>query len=57
MGSNFKIFAPQCSTHYTPDGRGDVLDTVVHQNVRLSEVTVADQQCLAFWTLLERGKL
>jgi hypothetical protein len=28
--------------HYTPDGRDDVLDTVVHQNVRLSEVTVTD---------------
>jgi hypothetical protein len=27
---------------YTPDGRGDVLDTVVYQNVRLSEVTVTD---------------
>jgi hypothetical protein len=36
--SNFEIPAPQCSTHYTPDGRGDVLDIVVHQNVRLSEV-------------------
>jgi hypothetical protein len=40
--SNFKISAPQCSTHYTPDGRGDVLDTVVHQNVRQSEVIVTD---------------
>jgi hypothetical protein len=28
--------------HYKPDGRGDVLDTVVHQNVQLSEVTVTD---------------
>jgi hypothetical protein len=39
---NFDISAPQCSTHYTPDGRGDVLDIVVHQNVRLSEATVTD---------------
>jgi hypothetical protein len=34
--------APQFSTHYTPDGRGDALDTVVYQIVRLSEVTVTD---------------
>jgi hypothetical protein len=27
---------------YTPDGRGNVLDIVVHQNVRLSEVIVTD---------------
>jgi hypothetical protein len=30
---NFEITSPQCSTHYTPDGSGDVLDIVVHQNV------------------------
>jgi hypothetical protein len=34
--------APQCFTHYTPDGTRDALDTVVHQQVRLSEVTVTD---------------
>jgi hypothetical protein len=33
---------PQCSTHYIPDGRGDVLDLAVHQNVRLSEVIVTN---------------
>jgi hypothetical protein len=38
--SNFDILAPQCPTHFVPDGRGDVLDIAVHQNVRLSEVTV-----------------
>jgi hypothetical protein len=27
--------------HYTPDGRGD-FNTVVHQNIRLLEVTVTD---------------
>jgi hypothetical protein len=32
---------PQCPTHYTPDGRCDVLDIVVHQNVRLSEFNVS----------------
>jgi hypothetical protein len=36
------ISAPQFSTHYTPDCRGDVLDVVVRQNVRPSEVTVTD---------------
>jgi hypothetical protein len=39
---SYNISALQCSTHYTPDGRGDVLDIVVHQNVRLSEVIVND---------------
>jgi hypothetical protein len=29
-------------TPYTPDDRGNVLDIVVHQNVRLTEVTVTD---------------
>jgi hypothetical protein len=37
--SNFEISAPQCSTHYTPDGRGDVFDIIVLvlQNIQLSE--------------------
>jgi hypothetical protein len=39
---NFDISAPQRSTHYTPDGRDDVLNIIVHQNVRLSEVIVSD---------------
>jgi hypothetical protein len=39
---NFDISALQCSVHYTPDGRGDVLNTVIHQNIRLSEVIVND---------------
>jgi hypothetical protein len=42
VSSNFEISAPQCSTHYIPDGRGDVLDIVVHQNVRLSEDVVTN---------------
>jgi hypothetical protein len=33
VSSNFEISAPQCSMHYTPDGRGDVLDIVVYQNI------------------------
>jgi hypothetical protein len=40
--SEFEISAPQCSTHYSPAGNGDVLNIVVHQNVRLSEVIVSD---------------
>jgi hypothetical protein len=40
--SYFKISAPHCCTHYTPDGRGDVLNMVVDQNVRLSEDIVTD---------------
>jgi hypothetical protein len=42
VSSNFKISAPQCSTRYTPDGRGDVLDIVVHENVQLAEIIVTD---------------
>jgi hypothetical protein len=42
VSSNFEISAPQCPVHYTHDGRGDVLESVVHQNVRLSEVIVTD---------------
>jgi hypothetical protein len=34
--------APQCPTHYSPVGNGDILDTVVHQNIRLSSVTVSN---------------
>jgi hypothetical protein len=40
--SNFETSAPQRSAHYTPDGRGDVLDSVANQNTRLSEVTATD---------------
>jgi hypothetical protein len=42
VSSNFDSLAPQRSTYYTLDGRGDVLDIVVHQNVGLSEVIVTD---------------
>jgi hypothetical protein len=37
---NFKISAPQCSTDYMYDGRGNVLNTIVHQTV--CQVTVTD---------------
>jgi hypothetical protein len=40
--NKFEISAPQCPTHYSPAGNGDVLDVVVHKNVQLSEVTVTD---------------
>jgi hypothetical protein len=38
----FEISAPQCCTHYSPVGNGDVLDIVVHQNIRVSDVIVSD---------------
>jgi hypothetical protein len=40
--SDFEISAPQCPTHYSPARNGDLLDIVVHQNVRLSLVIVSD---------------
>jgi hypothetical protein len=42
VNCNFEISAPQHQTHFVPDGRGDVLDIVVHKDVRLSEVRVLD---------------
>jgi hypothetical protein len=40
--SAFEIFAPQYPTHYSPVGNGDVLDIVMHKNIRLSNVIVSD---------------
>jgi hypothetical protein len=38
----FEISAPQCPTHYSPAGNGDVLDIVVYQNIRVSDIIVSD---------------
>jgi hypothetical protein len=64
VSSNFEISAAQCSTHYSPDGRVDVLDNVLHQNVRLSEVIFTHNLgsyhlsiMFSIRTLLEWGKL
>jgi hypothetical protein len=38
--SDFQISAPQYPTHSTLSRNGDVLDIVVHRNVRLSDVNV-----------------
>jgi endonuclease/exonuclease/phosphatase family metal-dependent hydrolase len=40
--NDFEISAPQCPTHYSHGGNGDVLDIVVHKNIRLSHVVVSD---------------
>jgi hypothetical protein len=40
--NDFEISGPPCPTHYFPTGNGDVLDIVVHKNVRLSDVIVSD---------------
>jgi hypothetical protein len=40
--SEFEISAPLCPTHYSPAGNGDLLDIVVHQNVRMTEIIVSD---------------
>jgi hypothetical protein len=42
VSSNFEISAPQCSMHYTPDGRDDVLNSAVHQNIQLPELIITD---------------
>jgi hypothetical protein len=38
----FEISAPKCPIHYSPGGNGDVLDIVMHKNIRLSNVTISD---------------
>jgi hypothetical protein len=38
----FEISGPQCPTHDSPAENGDVLDIVVHQNIRLSGVIISD---------------
>jgi hypothetical protein len=40
--NQFEISAPQCPTHYSPSGNDDVLDIVVHQNIRVSDGIVSD---------------
>jgi hypothetical protein len=40
--SDLKMSAPQYPTHYFPVGNGDVLDIVVHKNIRLSNIIVSD---------------
>jgi hypothetical protein len=40
--SEFEISALQFPTHYPPEGNGDVLDIVVHKNIRISNFTVSD---------------
>jgi hypothetical protein len=40
--SEFEISAPQCPTHYSPAGNGDVLDILVNQNVIMSDLIVSD---------------
>jgi hypothetical protein len=40
--NDLEISAPQCPIHYTPGGSGDVLDIVVHKNIRISNIIVSD---------------
>jgi hypothetical protein len=40
--NEFEILGPQCPTHYSPAGNGDVLNVVVHKNIHLSEVVDSD---------------
>jgi hypothetical protein len=40
--SDFQISAPRYLTHYTPSGNGDVLDIMVHRNVRISDANILE---------------
>jgi hypothetical protein len=52
--------APQCPTHFLPDGRNNVLYIVVHQNVQLSEDTLPDvldsDHLLIMFSILDPAK-
>jgi hypothetical protein len=60
ISSNCTIMAPQCPTHFLPDGRNNVLYILAHQNVQLSEVTVPDildsDHLLIMFSILDPGK-
>jgi hypothetical protein len=59
--SEFEISAPQCPTHYSPAGNGDVLDIVVHQNVcqkslpLTSWTQITYQYSSTYWIMLRLG--
>jgi hypothetical protein len=60
--SESEISAPRCPTDYSPAGNGDVLDIVVHKNIRLLEFIVSailDSDHLPIvsvcWIILELG--
>jgi hypothetical protein len=40
--NEFEISAQQCPAHYSPARNGDMLDIVVQQNIRLSDIIVSD---------------
>jgi hypothetical protein len=39
--SKFGISAPQCRTHYSSAANSDVLDIMIHKNIRVSDVIVS----------------
>jgi hypothetical protein len=40
--NDFEISATQCPTHYSHAGNNDVLEIMVHKNIRVSDVIVSD---------------
>jgi hypothetical protein len=40
--NELKISVPQCPTHYSSAGNGDILDIVAHHSIKLSGVIVSD---------------
>jgi hypothetical protein len=40
--SEFEITAPRCPTRYSPAGNSDVLDILLHQNIRVPDVIASD---------------
>jgi hypothetical protein len=40
--NEFEISTPQCPTQFSSVGNGDVLDIVVHQNIKMPDVIVCD---------------
>jgi hypothetical protein len=40
--NEFEMSTPQCPTHYSHAGNGDILDIVIRKNIRLSSVIVSN---------------
>jgi hypothetical protein len=50
--NDFEISSPQYRSHYSLKGNGDILDIVVHKNVRLSDVIVSDNLDSDHWPII-----
>jgi hypothetical protein len=58
MANEFEVSASQCLTHYSPVGNGDMLDTVVHQNIIIIVSDILDLDCISVvFHILDHDKI